>query len=278
MRVTWQKFDWVEVQVFEPEAASKKAILFCPGLPGMGATVFEQRHAAALCSLGYYVLVIKHKGVRLDSPFAPLFVNNGARLMESRKKKETHLGGGPAKIKEWLKEPAKVLSVIADKFDDIHVIGNSFGALSAMYALTKKDMVLGNVKTLLFYAGAQGIWVDGDEFTIARIWKPAYLMMPHITQKVEILDPEKACDELRDVYMDMPKKVQELPETIKIKYLVVKNDEILWQSDTEAFRDAIGGRGEIIIDEIDRAWPEAGLLAHDTPDYKTEDLIKLIEG
>ncbi len=52
MKVTWHKFDGVEAQVFEPDAGSSAAILFCPGFPGMGATIFEQRHAAALVEEG----------------------------------------------------------------------------------------------------------------------------------------------------------------------------------------------------------------------------------
>ncbi len=278
MKVTWQKFGWVEVQVFEPQTPSNKAILFCSGLPGIGATVFEQRHASALCDHGYCVLVIKHKGAKLAGAFAPSFINNASRLMEGRTKNETHLGGGAAKMDDWLNEPIHVLNVIADKFDDIHLIGNSFGAISALYTLTRHDVNLSNVKSLLFMAGAQGVWVDGDEVGIARIWKPEYLALPHITQKVEILDPVGACERLREVYLELPQKVKALPEHIKFTYLVVEQDEILRLTDTQAFQAAIGGRGTIVMDTIDHAWPEAGLSAHYTPNYKTEDLMKLIEG
>ncbi len=275
MRVTWQKFDWVEVQIFEPEKESKKAILFCPGLPGMGATVFEQRHAAALCDHGYAVYVIKHKGARLTGAFAPSYINNASRLMEGRIKGETHLGDGAANIQEWLDEPIHVLNVIADKFENIHVIGNSFGAISALHALATKTY--NSIKTVLFVAGAQGVWVDDNENSISRIWKTDYLSMPHITQKVDILDSVGACERLREVYLELPEKVRALPEHIGMTYLVVAQDEILRLTDTQAFQAAIGGRGTIVMDTIDHAWPEAGLLAHDTPNYRTEDLIKLIE-
>lgn len=98
MRVSWQKFGPTEVQVFEPEKPTHRAILFCSGLPGMGATVFEQRHAAALCDHGFCLLVIKHKGAKLTGAFAPAFINNAARLRDGRIKNETHLGGGAATI------------------------------------------------------------------------------------------------------------------------------------------------------------------------------------
>lgn len=276
MRVTWQKFDWVEVQVFEPETPTNKAILFCSGLPGMGATVFEQRHAAALCGHGYCVLVIKHKGARLTGAFAPSFINNAARLMMGRVNNETHLGGGAANIQEWLDEPRHVLNVIANKFENIHLIGNSFGAISALYTLTHGDTNVSNATSILFMAGAQGVWADGDEIGIARIWKPAYLAMPHITQKVDISDPVGACERLREVYLELPEKVKALPDHIRMTYLVVEQDEVLRVTDTQAFQAAIGGRGNIVMDRVDHAWPEAGLLAHDTPNFKTEDLMELI--
>lgn len=264
--------------MFEPETPTQKAILFCSGLPGMGATVFEQRHAAALCDHGYCVLVIKHKGARLTGAFAPCFINNASRLMEGRAKNESHLGGGAANIQEWLDEPRHVLNVISVKFKNVYMIGNSFGAISALYALTCDNVDLSNIKSVLFLAGAQGVWVDGDEMGIARIWKPAYLAMPHITQKVEILDPVGACARLREVYLELPEKVKVLPEHIKLTYLVVAQDEILRLADTQAFQAVIGGRGKIVMDTDDHAWPEAGLMAHDTPNFKTEDLIGLIEG
>jgi pimeloyl-ACP methyl ester carboxylesterase len=277
VRVSWQKFASTEVQVFELEKPFQKVILFCSGLPGMGATVFEQRHAGALCDSGYGLLVIKHKGAKLTGAFAPAFVNNASRLFEGRAKQETHLGGGAATIDEWLDEPIHVLDVIADKFEEIHMIGNSFGAISALYALTRENTKLSSIKTVLLMAGAQGTWVDGNPLSIARIWNASYLELPHITQKVDILDPNGACKRLRDVYLELPYKVKALPEHMKLIYLVVEKDEILRLSDTQSFQNAIGGRGEIVLETQSHAWPEAGLIAHDMPNYKTEDLIQLIQ-
>jgi hypothetical protein len=117
MRVTWKKFDGVEAQVFEPAEGSRNVILFCPGFPGMGGTVFEQRHAAALVAEGYAVYVLKHKGTKLSGAMAPVIVNNAARLMEGRKTDEKFIGGEPATIEDWLEEPLKALEVLHDAYD-----------------------------------------------------------------------------------------------------------------------------------------------------------------
>lgn len=277
MKVAWEKFDGCEAQVFAPDAGAHAAILFCPGFPGMGGTVFEQRHAAALTDEGFAVWVLKHKGTKLSGAMAPVMVNNSSRLMAGRKIRETHIGGGPATIEEWLAEPLKALGVLHTAYDSIHVIGNSFGALSALWSLTEKNAPLERVKSLLLYAGAQGV-NDGSDDSIMRIWQPEFLMASRITDKVTLNDPFDVVARLNVVNRDLPERVKSLPEHIAITYLVVERDEILRLSDTEKFKEAIGGRGTVVVDTEDHAWPEYGLLAHDTPNYKTEDLLGLIRG
>lgn len=277
MKVSWHRFDGAEVQVFEPDAGTREAVLFCPGFPGMGGTVFEQRHAAALTDEGYAVYVLKHKGTKLSGAMAPVLVNNAARLMYGRKMLETHIGGGPATLDEWMVEPLKALKAMHTAYTDIHVIGNSFGALSAMWSLTEKDAPINHVRSLILYAGAQGT-DDESEASIMRLWLPEFLMASRITDKVTLNDPFDMVSLLKMVYAELPDRVRGLPEAIAITYLVVERDELLRLSDTKRFQDAIGGRGKVVIDTEDHAWLEHGLLAHDTPNYKTEDLLTLIRG
>ncbi len=273
MKISWQKFDGVEAQVFEPDAGASAVILFCPGFPGMGATIFEQRHAGALTGKGFAVWVIKHKGTKLSGGAAPAMVNNSGRLYEGG----SHIGSGPATIDDWMREPFKALKEINAKYDSIHVIGNSFGALSALWSMTEKDAAIGKVKSLLLYAGAQGV-DNGDPECVMRVWKPEFIRLPRITDKVELNDVEEVVSILARTYKELPERVKAFPENIKITYLVVEKDEILRLSDTEAFMAAIGGRGTIVMDSVDHAWPDQGLFAHDTPNYKTDDLLKLIRG
>jgi pimeloyl-ACP methyl ester carboxylesterase len=275
MKVTWHKFEGVEAQVFEPEAGAHAAILFCPGFPGMGGAMFEQRHAAALTDEGYAVYVLKHKGTKLSGALAPVMVNNASRLMAGRKANETHIGGGSATIDEWLEEPFKALKVLHTAYEAIHIIGNSFGALAALWSITEPGAMISKVKSLLLYAGAQGV-NDGTEDSVMRIWQPEFLMAERIVEKVTLNDPFDIVASLGKVYLVLPERVRALPLSVAISYLVVERDEILRLSDTEQFNEAIGGRGTIFMNTYDRGWLEHGLLAHDTPDYTTEDLLDLI--
>lgn len=277
MKVSWRIWKGVEAQAFEPDALAREAILFCPGFPGMGGTVFEQRHAAAFAELGYAVYVIKHKGTRLSGALAPVMVNNGARMMKARERGETHLGGGAATIDEWLTEPLEALREIDGLYDKIHVIGNSFGALSALWSMTENDAPIGKIENVILYAGAQGI-DDGTEDGIMRLWKPEYLMVARITEKVALTNAFDVVDGLKKMYGLLPARTAALPENIKISYIVVERDELLRLSDTQKFDAAIGARGKTIIDDYDMPWPGHGYLAHDTPEYKTEDLLKVIRG
>lgn len=280
MQVTWQKFheggQIVEVQFYAPEKPSSKLILMCAGFPGMGGTRFEQRHAAALCEFkGHTVGIIKHAGTRLDVPDAPFMVNNAARLMEARKQGEKHLGGGPSTAAHWLKEPLIVLDKLRDAFTHIDIIGNSFGAVSAFWSLIQAGAPVDKIKNLVLLAGGQG--VDSDPYTgIMRIWNPLFLSVPAIWERVSLDEPQSIFDTMKQAYDDIATHAGKLPHSMNIHYLVVENDELLRNSDTEHFKQHVmGGRGHIHI-LGDNAYPTYGLLAHDTPDLTTEKLMEFL--
>lgn len=278
MRVEWHKRDWVETQVFAPDAPAREAILFCPGFPGLGGAMFEQRHAAALVDAGYDVHVIHHKGTRTNTALSPFSINNGARLQSAWEKQEAHLGGGAARVEELLSEPLIALDAIADQYDSVHVIGNSFGALTALWSLTEKGAAVENVKTLILLAGAQGV-DNGTDTCVMRIWKPEFMALPRIADQIEVKDTPGAIAALQKLYNDLPGRVVKgLPARIALTYIVMEHDEILRPSDTDAFRAAIGGRGDIILDKNERGFPAYGIGAHETPTFRTHSFLKLIRG
>lgn len=274
MRVSWAVLSSagrkVEAQIFTPDQKSNRTVLFCPGFPGMGAVHFEQRHAAALVEHGYDVIVLRHGGTRFDGPHAPIMVNNGFRMLQARKRGDTHIGGGPSSIDEWLMEPHTALNSINDSYESIAVIGNSFGALAAMWSLTSAGIAHDKITHLILQAGAQGIEA------LMRIWKPEYLLMPRVTDKVALNDPNDIVATLKNLYTVLPDRMKSLPAAIDLTYVVVARDEILTLRDTEDFRQAIGGRGRVILDDYDQAYPDYNLMAHDMPDYRTEDLLAIL--
>ncbi|HEY8964241.1 MAG TPA: hypothetical protein VIN59_07255 [Alphaproteobacteria bacterium] len=280
MHVHWQTFEQdgqtVEAQVFHPDAPSQKLVLFCPGFPGLGAGMFEQRHAAELVEHGFDVVVIKHAGTRLDNPLTPSAVNNAARLAQGRKNKETHLGGGPSTLVKWLREPAIALQTLHVNYADIVVIGNSFGAVSALWSLTIGGAPTANIRTLLLMAGAQGL--DNGPTGIMSIWQPTALSNPFIASVVTLDSPQSIHDTLKNAYADIADKAASLPDHIVLKYLCVTADEILPRRFTDDFRAHLNNRGEIIMDDIDQAHPECAMRAHDTPDYPTDKLLELLNG
>lgn len=279
MNIEWHKQNELEVQIWRTgDRASARAVLFCPGFPGVGGSLFEQRHAGALALAGYDVHVIHHAGTRIDGPYAPMMVNNSARLQSAYQAGETHLGGGAATMDQWMVEPLSWLRTYGDAYADIRVIGNSYGALSSLWSITADPDAARNVKGLLLLAGAQGVWTDSDD-SLSRLWRYEFIATPRITDRVEFRDLHAVIATLKQVYTELPDRVRNgLAADIRLTYLVVEQDEILHLSDTQAFRDAVGGRGDIVIDSVDHPWPDAGLSAHDTPNYRTEDLLKLIAG
>lgn len=278
MRVHWQKFEQggqiVETQMFRSDAPVKKLVLFCPGFPGLGASMFEQRHAGELVRQGYDVAVIKHAGTRLDNPLSPATVNNAQRLADARKDGDTHLGGGPSTMVHWLNEPLIVLQNLHVNYAEILVIGNSFGAVSALWSLCQGEAPLQHVTKLLCYAGAQG--VDNGAEGVMSIWQPIYLENPLFWNFVTLDSPQSIHDTLKAAYAYIADYAPKLPETIDIQYLVVERDEILPLRFTQDFKAHMGGRGTIVMDDIDVAYPAYNMRAHDTPDYPTDKLLELL--
>lgn len=281
MHAHWTVFqdgdNHVEGQIFEPEQPTDKVILFCPGFPGMGAVHFEQRHVATLTQEGYAVVVLRHCGTRLDSPNAPAMVNNGARLRHGRQNNQTHLGGGPSTVEYWLSEPLIALKTLTNVYQDIYVLGNSFGALSSLWSLTTPGAPLEKVRHLILVAGAQGTIVEDPAQDIMRIWRPEYLEVAKITDKVTLASPESTVAALKHCYEELPDRTWLLPPAIKMTFLVVANDELMNRGDAEKFQAEIGGRGLIVMDELDKPYYEHGLLAHDMPDYPTENFLALLK-
>ena len=278
MNVTWQTRQWVETQVFTPDAPARECILFCPGFPGLGGAMFEQRHAAALTDAGYDVHVIHHKGTRTNTALSPFSINNGSRLQAAWAKGETHLGGGAATAQELFSEPFIVLNEIAGRYDSVHVIGNSFGALSSLWSLTEPGAPADKIKTLILLAGAQGV-DDGSDTCVMRIWKPEFMALPRITDQIDVADTAGAIGALKKLYNELPGRVtKHLPAHIALTYIVMEHDEILRPADTEAFKAAIGGRGDILLDKDERGFPAYFIGAHETPNLRTNNFLKLIRG
>jgi len=280
MKVRWHIIEAdgrrVESQIWEPETPTGKAILFCPGFPGRGATMFEQRHAAELVGQGYSIIVLRHAGTRLDTPDAPFMLNNSSRLQSGRTKGETHLNGGPSTVADWLLEPLTALHWLNGRYDRIDILGNSFGAVSVLYSLTRPKAPLTKIGALVLLAGAQGI--DNDPAKgIMRIWSPALLANPLLAERVTLDPPASIFATLKAAYNEIPPLVKALPSTIAFKYVAVRNDEILQVSDAETFQSAIGGRGELLINETDRGYSHLGILAHDMPDYPTAKILELLK-
>lgn len=280
MRIDWHVYHHegrsCEVQLWEPDGPCEKLLLFCPGFPGRGGTMFEQRHAATFVEAGYTVAVIKHAGTRLDGPDAPFIVNNGARLAKGRREKETHLGGGPSTMLNWLWEPHTALKALQPAFKQIDIYGNSFGAISMLWSLTRPDAYFDNIRTLACVAGAQG--VDTDPISGAmRVWSPMHLMNPIFWEKITLDDPNSIHDTMKIAYAEIAARAPSFPAHVRLKYLVVMQDEILKLSDTQAFKKVMGDRGDIVIDDIDRAYPAMGFIAHDMADYPTEKLLELYQ-
>ena len=167
---------------------------------------------------------------------------------------------------------------LGGKYAQIDIIGNSFGALSSLWSLTRADAPLRKVRQMVLLAGAQGVHEDNGQTDIMRIWKPEFVAAARITEKVTLNDPQEIVATIHAAYAELPPKVKALPEHIRMTALVVAKDELLTRADADKFNEAIGSRCRVVVDEINQPYHAHGLLAHDMPDWRAGDFLGLLEG
>lgn len=282
----WKRFksgnQTVDARVIHPRSESGDLILFCPGFPGGGATIYEQAHADQVQEEDYTQIILRHNGTILDGPHSDFILNT-----EQYPKATTHhhdgwIGGKPSSLAEWLVEPQVVLEDVGFAYSNIYIFGHSFGAVALLNSLANLHEgghhILERIRACALLAPALGTLHGSDEENIMRIWHEDFLASSAITEKIGLSDdPASFQMAMKNIYRFLPQRVAALPGAIRFNFLHIAKDEYIRESDVRSFADACN-RGEVVIDNIDRSHRgRGGVDAHDMPDYPTELLLQLIE-
>lgn len=285
-RAEWKRFHsgdrHAAARIIHPAHESGDLILFCPGFPGGGASLFEQRHASQIIAENFVLAVLRHNGTFLDGAFAEEMLNSSQFPKAVPSALDRWIGGKPARFADWLMEPQTVLEDIATAFTNIYLIGHSFGCLAALNALANLNEnghpAMGRVKSCLCLAPALGTLEGDDANNVMHLWGDDALNDPSVLERVDLADgPEFARAILREVYETLPDRVVALPPQLDLIFVQVAHDEIVREKDVRNFMTACG-RGRFVLDEIDH--PMRGhhpVNAHDMPIYPTELLLEQIE-
>lgn len=283
----WKRFksdnQTVDGRVIHPPTESGDLILFCPGFPGGGATLYEQTHADQICAEEYTQIVLRHNGTILDGPHSDVILNSAQYPKATTHHHDGWIGGRPASLAEWLVEPQVVLQDIGFSYSNIYIFGHSFGAVALLNSLANLHEgghhILERIRACALLAPALGTLQGRDEENIMRIWHEDFLTSSVVRERIGLKDdPASFQIGIKNVYSFLPQRVAALPWSIRLNFLHVAKDEYIRESDVRSFAESCR-RGEVIIDTIDHLHKgRRSVEAHDMPDYPTELLLRLIGG
>lgn len=159
----------VEGKLYLPRNQQKgELIIFTPGFPGGNAGRFEQRYAKTFVDAGFAFFTVRHNGTNLvKKDTAPEVLNNAHRMELARANGEEHIGGTRKEgygMSDIAREPVTPLLALQEKFDRIHLMGQSMGVAASYHTVTRmkaRPEVLKKIGNIIGISGYVGKEEDG---------------------------------------------------------------------------------------------------------------------
>lgn len=257
-------------------------ILYVPGFPGGGATLFENRFADLLRKEEYSQIVLRHNGTILNGKFSDFLLNREQFPHAIPHHDGAYLCGVPSSVAEWLVEPKTVLEDFGANYTNITVIGHSFGAVAALHSLAlmaeEGNPLVERVRSCICLAPAVGILKDHEDDVMDTVWATEFLSNPELAEKIALNSPENIRADLIPVYQNLAERVSASLKGIEKFFVHVERDEYLRYEDVDEFAKACGQNTHFVLDRFDRHDPRLPYDAHDMPNYPQQSLLDLIEG
>jgi hypothetical protein len=286
-RIEWKKFHTaehsVEGRMIRPEHESGDLVLFCPGFPGGGATIYEQRHSETITKENFSQIIIRHNGTILNGEYSDAMLNKRQfPNVLPHHREHNYLGAKLPTIEDWLLEPQTVLEDIGCNYTNIYIYAHSFGAVAALHSIANLNEinhpVIARIKTCICMAPALGTLEGSETENIMRVWQDGYTVSEMITGRVVFDERNNLKTSMRNIYQELPERISKLSGKLSIVMLHVAQDEYIREKDIRDFCKESGHEDSFMLDEIDRYIPtHGGMDAHDMPVYPTELLLELIE-
>lgn len=257
-------------------------ILFCPGFPGAGSSLFEQRFVEAFCIEEYAQVYLRHNGTRLDSSTADEMLNTRQFPKAIPFHDGEWIGGAPSSVAEWLAEPQTVIEDFGAEYTGITVLAHSFGAVAALHSLANLHeaghSILERVRKVICLAPAVGLLKDHADDVMDTLWVSEFLADSSVTDRVTLNGVDAIRSDLKATYQTLAARVKNLPAHIEKIFVHVERDEYIRGHDVEEFAQSVGENTQFLMDPFDRHDPRLIYAAHDMPNYPIQTLLDLVEG
>ncbi|MDR3613161.1 MAG: hypothetical protein P4L53_06325 [Candidatus Obscuribacterales bacterium] len=267
-----------------PANRATKLIIFEPGFPGGASTDFERLHLKGLLAAGYAIFTARHRGTIINGPHSDYYVNCPERQAKAIVENQKVLGDGQASMGDWLSEPLVALDALGGAFEELIIVGHSFGGLAIMHSASQlfkhKYQYHDKVKKLVHLAGVGGRLRGPHDRTIER-WND-FIQADWAINRIEIGDAAVNIEHIRKAHETLHQSAVSIPPAVDVICLTAFGetadaiDELI--PPQEALDIIISvGHGTLVVDTTQRANPEAGEMAHELFSLKTDALLKFVD-
>jgi len=286
LRAEWKHFSSpsgkAEGRLIHAENPSGDLIVYVPGFPGGGATLYETHFAKFLGEQEYFQIVLRHNGTLLNGAHSDVLLNREMFRNAVPHHDGEFIGQAPSSIAEWLVEPKVVLESIGGEYTNITLIGHSFGCLAALYSLVlmaeEGKRLIERVRSCVCMAPAIGLIKDHADDVMTTIWSEGFLSSESIWDRIALNGVENIRADLLRAYTDLPERVSSNLQQIHKVFIHAERDEYLKHEDVEEFMLGCGVNSQFVIDKFERHDPRMEYDAHDMPNFPQQILLDLIEG
>jgi len=278
-------FGSVEGKLHRPKTESRKLLIFEPGFPGDGSTRLEKIWLSKLLESGYTVFAARHCGTKVNGKHSAIYLNCPERQAVTTSDNDLLGLGTEFTIADWLKEPQVSLKILSPFFENIYLMGHSFGPLALFNSLIEFFIIspeeADKVQRIISLAGTLGR-IKRENDPILEQWRK-YMSMPIQQEKIAIGEVEKNIEILKQVYSAIHTEFACVPTSTDLIFVNAwgrandSEDELVSPIGTLDFL-LTTRRGAWLIDAKEQADPQQNRLAHDMENLTGEELLNLIEG
>jgi hypothetical protein len=185
---------------------------------------------------------------------------------------------------DWLSEPLIALDALGEAFEEVIIVGHSFGGLAIMHAASQlfkqKYRYHEKVKRLVHLAGVGGRLRGRHDRAIER-WSD-FIQADWAINRIEVGDVAINVEHIRKAHETLHQSAAAIPETVDVICLTAYGetedsiDELI--PPQEALDIIISvGHGTLIVDTTQRTNSAAGEMAHELFALKTDALLKFVD-
>ncbi len=280
------EFGCVEGKMHVPVTATRRLLIFVPGFPGGSSTDFETHRLNAFLNAGFAVFTIRHNGSFLNGQHSDYYISCRPRQTKALNEGQEFLGDNSSySIGDWLLEPMIVVESLGASFDEIVLVGHSFGGLALCWSVREmcvaESKQLHKVKRVLSLAGSTGR-IRSDEDPILSMWED-YLESEWADERVAIGETADNLLQLNNAYHAIHDwNNLDIPEDLQFIFVCPwgdtadSTDEFITPQESLDVIVSLG-RGTLIIDKTQLGDSETGVLAHDLSKLSTEMYLRLAD-